>query len=425
MVGGGSSDIYVVDDAGDAVLELAGGGTADRVRTTLSSYALGAEVENLTGIGTGGQTLAGNGLGNDIDGGTGGDLLSGEAGADTLDGAAGADTLAGGLGNDVYLVGDLLDLVLELAGEGTDSIRTALTTFSLAGFAEVETLIGTSAGAQTLSGNSGDNLISGGGAGDSLLGGGGLDTLAGNNGADTLDGGTGADSLVGGASNDTYIIDDAGDLVLEAAGGGTGDTVRTSLASYTLGAEVERLVGTGSGQVLAGNALANAITGSAGADSLSGGADADRFYWGDATEGGDTIAGFSVADDRLVFLGSAFGGGSGALDPGAFAAGAGLAAASTATQRFLYDSTAGVLRYDGDGDGGAGGGGDRDPFRSRADGGEICWIRRGRRAPPPDSFLAPAGRACFTPRFPAGTRGIGPGYARSRVTLAWCRGTLG
>ena len=52
----------------------------------------------------------------------------------------------------------------------------------------------------------------------------------------------GADQLAGGLGNDLYLVE-AGDTVIEAAGDGT-DEVRTALAAYTLGADLERLTGT-------------------------------------------------------------------------------------------------------------------------------------------------------------------------------------
>ncbi len=305
LVGGVGNDTYIVDDPGDIILELTGEGT-DTVRARAASYVLPDEVENLVYIGLGAFDGTGNALANSITGGTGADTLTGGAGADTLDGAGGDDVLAGGAGNDVYIVAAGSVTITELAGEGTDTVRTALAAFTLA--AEVENLVFTGTGNFAGDGNDGDNL---------LTGGAGADTLTGGAGNDTLDGGVGIDSLVGGAGDDTYIVDNAGDRVEEVAGGGN-DTVRTSLATYTLAANIENLVYTGTGTFAGtGNADANAITGGAradtlrgggGADTLTGGGGADRFVLSDATQSPVatpiTIADFSTADgDRIDLSG--------------------------------------------------------------------------------------------------------------------------
>ena len=66
----------------------------------------------------------------------------------------------------------------------------------------------------------------------------------------------------------------------EGSGAGT-DTVQTNLANYTLGANVENLTFTGSGNFTGtGNTLANTITGGTGADTLNGGAGADTLIGG-------------------------------------------------------------------------------------------------------------------------------------------------
>jgi Ca2+-binding RTX toxin-like protein len=120
LIGGVGNDIYNVDSASDVVTEASGEGT-DEVRTTLASYTLAANVENLSNAGTGTFNGTGNGLDNLMTGNSGADTLSGAAGNDTLDGGAGADSLVGGAGVDLYRHGrgygaDLVDN----RGQGTD-----------------------------------------------------------------------------------------------------------------------------------------------------------------------------------------------------------------------------------------------------------------------------------------------------------------
>jgi microcystin-dependent protein len=122
-------------------------------------------------------------------------------------------------------------------------------------------------------------------------------TLHGADGNDTLDGAGGADTMIGGLGNDTYTVDNIGDVVTENPGAGA-DTVLTNLASYTLPANVENLVGiSATAQSLTGNALDNVITGGAGADAMTGGGGNDTYVVnnsGDAVienpaEGTDTV----------------------------------------------------------------------------------------------------------------------------------------
>ena len=70
--------------------------------------------------------------------------------------------------------------------------------------------------------------------------------LTGDAGNDWLDGGSGADVMDGGAGDDIYVVDNAGDVTIEAAEGGI-DTVH-SRVSHTLAENIEnlRLTGTAS-----------------------------------------------------------------------------------------------------------------------------------------------------------------------------------
>jgi Ca2+-binding RTX toxin-like protein len=305
------------------------------------------------------------------------DTLRGGGGADTLDGGAGRDLLIGGDGDDLYLVGELPDRVQESEDGGHDWLRTGVT-MSLPDFVEVLELAGPLA--LRGYGNASDNLILGNEFDNVLRGNEGADTLAGGEGADVLDGGAGADSMAGGAGADAYIVDDAGDVVLEVDEPGASDVVR-AFVSFVLPDFVERLRldgteaigGTGNAlaNIIGGNDAANLLLGEAGddtlvgqggADTLAGGAGSDRMRGGEGADlfvldtapghGQETILDFEVGLDRLGFAAAAFPdlGLPGQLDAALFHA---CSTAGTAAHRILYDAATRLLAYDGDGAGGA------------------------------------------------------------------------
>ncbi|MEZ5925341.1 MAG: calcium-binding protein [Hyphomicrobiaceae bacterium] len=153
--------------------------------------------------------------GNDkLFGGSGNDRLFGEAGNDLLDGGPGGDVMKGGKGNDTYVVNTLADQVLELAGQGNDTIRSSIT-LSLSTNSHIEHLVltgsaainGTLLSPVTAIGNS----ITGNGAANTLTGGFGHDVLVGGRGADTLNGGDGNDTLLPGAGAGVADIINGGD----------------------------------------------------------------------------------------------------------------------------------------------------------------------------------------------------------------------
>jgi Ca2+-binding RTX toxin-like protein len=192
--------------------------------------------------------------------------------------------MVGGTGNDTYVVDNVGDSVTENAAEGTDLVQSSVT-YTLG--ANIENLTLTGTGAINAIGNTGANV------------------LTGNTGNNVLNGGTGADTLAGGLGNDTYVIDNAGDVVTEAAAAGT-DLVQSSI-TYTLGSDVENLTLTGVAAINAtGNALANIITGNsaaniidgaAGADTMAGGASDDTYIVDSST---DKVTELSAAGTDLV-----------------------------------------------------------------------------------------------------------------------------
>jgi Ca2+-binding RTX toxin-like protein len=295
LVGGLGDDFYRVGEDGDVVIEQTGEGT-DTVEAH-ANFTLGANVEHLTLGGGGSLQGAGNSLDNRLTGNDGFNLLDGGAGNDTLDGGLGGDTLVGGTGNDLYLVNSAADVVTEVTGEGTDTIRSTALNFVATGDIEFIELVG--AGNQSVTGSDAANTITGNAGHNQIDGGAGDDTLIGGDGNDSLLGNTGNDSLVGGLGDDLYRVGEAGDVVEELAGEGT-DTVDTHI-SYTLGANVEHLtMGGGANLQGAGNSLDNRLTGNDGFNLLDGGAGNDTL---DGGIGGDTLVGGTGND--LYFVNSA------------------------------------------------------------------------------------------------------------------------
>jgi Ca2+-binding RTX toxin-like protein len=255
MEGGAGDDTYEVDSAADSIVELAGEGI-DTVNASVS-YTLADALEHLTLTGAGHLNGTGNTADNALVGNDGNNTLVGLAGNDVLDGGLGADRMVGGAGNDSFVIDHTGDQVVEAAGEGTDSVRSRIST-ALSANVENLTLVGINAidGA----GNELDNV------------------LVGNSGANRLDGGAGADIMLGGRGGDSYIVDNAGDSVIENATEGT-DTILASV-DYTLSANVENLTLTGNANAATGNELDNILQGTTQDNILDGGAGADRMVGG-------------------------------------------------------------------------------------------------------------------------------------------------
>jgi Ca2+-binding RTX toxin-like protein len=355
MYGGRDDDTYFVQHNSDQVVENVGEGR-DTVFSTLGAYTLTANVEDLVlegyaADGTGNASdnqIVGNERGNTLIGMGGSDTLYGMGGNDLLIGGLGStDNLHGGSGNDDYVVRDSLDIVHENAREGIDTV-TATVDYVLT--ANVENLI----------------LQEGSfGAGNSLD-----NSLTGNKFANTLNGQGGADTMRGLGGDDTYVVDNAGDVVIEAAGDGY-DIVTTSV-SFTAGANnsIERieavqvststavinLVGNGLANAIVGNAGSSLLDGGAGNDTLTGGQGQDYFRFSSALGSGnrDTITDFDAANDTIYLENGIFtqlvtsGNLARDLSQAEFHIGT---AAHDADDRIIYNSQTGALLYDADGTG--------------------------------------------------------------------------
>lgn len=291
------------------------------------------EIENVT-AGNYNDVLSGNQLANEIkgedgddriDGKSGNDVLYGGAGNDSLTGGTGADVMLGGAGDDTYEVDSLNDTVTEMVGQGIDTIRTQLRSYTLGNHVENVTYTGWLN--STLIGNSLDNQITGG------------------RGADTLDGGGGNDTLIGGAGDDIYLLtsEHVGTVtIVEAARGGI-DSVYGDLETYTLGSHLEnyyndlsirngnsiqyvvihgnslnntlstyetkesaeKFFGLAGNDTLLGGAGDDYLSGGIGRDRLTGGTGADKFVFDttpNSRTNADIITDFSRSDgDELVF----------------------------------------------------------------------------------------------------------------------------
>ncbi len=214
MMGGAGDDTYIVDNTGDEVRDGADGGY-DTVETTVDFYPTGyfSEVEKIILKGDGDirgkgdradNTILGNSGNNNLEGASGNDTLQGGAGDDTLDGGIDADHMTGGVGNDSYVVDDVGDVIVESAGEGTDTVTLEEDIdYTLGANLENLTL---GWGVKEGKANELDNIVTGNNQANKLSGFAGNDTLIGDSGNDTLDGGLGNDELTGGYGEDAFLF---------------------------------------------------------------------------------------------------------------------------------------------------------------------------------------------------------------------------
>ena len=216
----------------------------------------------------------------------GGDTLIGGAANDTFDASTGdLDTMTGNGGDDRYFIDNVGDVVIEAAGEGTDTML-AYVDATLADNVENLELL--------LSGLTG----TGNALANRLTGTNGTDTLDGAGGNDRIEGGEGADALTGGDGIDTAFYGNATSGVqldlrsLGSGGEAAGDTF-ASIENVSASRFADVVVGTQGANALIGGISGDVLFGLGGNDQLIGGAGKDRLLGG---EGADVIDGGANAD---------------------------------------------------------------------------------------------------------------------------------
>ncbi|MBN9204806.1 calcium-binding protein [Methylibium petroleiphilum] len=287
--GTAGNDLFIVDNRSDSIVEGAGQGT-DTVQSSVS-YMLGANTENLTLTGRANLTAQGNELDNVLTGNDGDNIFNGpdpvswNSNASNFYKYQGADTMLGGLGNDTYWVDNYIrayttnDTVVELAGQGTDTVVVGTYDYTLP--ENVENIFasryenwywyrerpwGSEPILRNLVGNGLNNVI------DCRFW----------NAPAYIDGGSGADTMYGSENGDTFVVDQADDVVVESEQYGNPDTVRSSI-NYVLGGNLENLTLVGTTAINGvGNQLNNVLDGTANsaANNLSGGLGHDTYHLG-------------------------------------------------------------------------------------------------------------------------------------------------
>jgi Ca2+-binding RTX toxin-like protein len=165
--------------------------------------------------------------------GGGSQTVTGSSGNDFIDGGKGVDVAVGRTGDDTYYIQDAGDAIIEKAGEGIDTARVVIRTFTLSD--NVENLTVTyNSGNGVYVGNGLNNIMTGGTSSDTLTGGFGADLFVASRGIDRItdfDGGRGfGDTIDLRGLTDIKGIED----VLAGARQVGADTVLTLTSKHTI-----------------------------------------------------------------------------------------------------------------------------------------------------------------------------------------------
>ena len=265
MVGGSGNDTFVVNNAADQI-SVATAKTGNVVQSSVS-YTLGANLQNLTGVGWDDLVLTGNNLSNK--------LVANDA-FDTLISGTGVTTMVGGSAADVFVVNNSSDVISVSNPDPGDLVQSSVT-YTLA--SKLKTLTGIGSSSIKLTGNTLADVITANAAGDTLVA------------------GTGLATLIGGAGNDTFVINNVADVIQTTAGAGI-DTEQTSV-STTLADNITNLTASSGSTALTlrGNSLNGTITANSGADTLIAGSGNQTLTSG---SGIDSMVGGAGIDTFIV-----------------------------------------------------------------------------------------------------------------------------
>jgi Ca2+-binding RTX toxin-like protein len=312
VVGDGDDYISGVTSGHNGNFDLQGGNGNDYIRGAApQSEISGTAVNNIDG-GSGDDILLGVGSANTVRGGDGNDWIRvvngiawGDAGNDTIVGPGafsgpnlklnargndGADFLAGSINSDTLSGDSGLDLLT--GGDGDDWLYTGADGGTAYGDAGNDVLVG-DVDADTLAGGAGNDAFYGYAGRDWLSGEAGDDTLQAGDGDDVLFSGTGTNWLDGGAGDDVIFTEGVSDQVF--AGSGHNYVYRNATSGgviVTGGAGIDEFVGGdgASNDTVLGSAGNDYLFGGAGNDLLQGGADNDVII---GQVGNDTLDGGS------------------------------------------------------------------------------------------------------------------------------------
>jgi len=300
----------------------------------------------------GSDNIVGTDAHDNLRGGIGNDTLVGGAGDDFLDGGEGNDKVYGGVGNDTYVVQSAQDVVVELAGEGVDHVKSYIS-YTLRPNVENLTLMGednlNGSGNElnnTIKGNIGNNTLFGGDGDDSLLGLAGNDIIRGGNGNDFMDGGTGVDLVsykdaINGVTVDLSINTKSQDTI------GAGRDTLKNFENLEGSIFADKLSGDSGNNKMAGLDGNDVIRGGAGNDDITGGAGADTIVFEAAgiANGVDRIRDFQSGIDSLQFNKADY-------DVNALFTSSDKSEAEGAGAQFVFNTKTFALYYDADGEGG-------------------------------------------------------------------------